>query len=89
MRSAIFRLTGTLGVRSRTLAREALPRRVDEETVAGHRVRVKRAWRGEELVSERIEHEDLARIARECGRPLREVRGELEAVLRRARGGGG
>ncbi len=87
LRRAMFRWTGTLGVRSRTLAREALPREVTEATLRGHPVRIKRAWLDGELLSERPEHEDLLRIARETGRPLRVVRAEIEAELARLREG--
>jgi uncharacterized protein (TIGR00299 family) protein len=86
LRREIFRRTGTLGVRSRRLTREVLPREVVKMTIAGHRVRVKRAWLDGSLISERPEHEDLARIARETGRPLREIRAEIEAELGRNRG---
>jgi len=42
---------------------------------------VKRGWHEGELLWERPEHEDLARIARETGETLREVRSRVERHL--------
>lgn len=84
VRRAIFRETGTLGIRTRPVERTALPRDVVEMNLGDHRVRVKRAWLDGALIDERPEHEDVARIARETGRPAREIRAEIEAALARA-----
>ena len=86
VRRTILTETGSLGVRERSFSRTVLPREITEETVAGHRVRVKRAWLEGALVSVRVEHDDLRRVARETGRPLRDVRAELEGELSQVRG---
>lgn len=88
LRQTIFRLTGTLGVRQRDSAREILPRDIVEFSFEGRTVRVKRAWHEGELLWERPEHDDVAAIAAETDRPLREIRARIEEQLaeRRRRG---
>ncbi|MHC4935260.1 MAG: nickel pincer cofactor biosynthesis protein LarC [Planctomycetota bacterium] len=81
LRRRIFRLTGTLGVRQRRCERAVLPREVVELPYEGGVLRVKRGWHEGELLWERPEHEDLARIARETGETLREVRSRVERHL--------
>jgi hypothetical protein len=73
--------TGSLGVRGSRLERWPAPRSVGEVEVAGLPVRVKvspgRA---------KAEHDDVARVARLTGLPLREVRFEAERAWRDASG---
>lgn len=68
--------TGTLGVRSQTLRRWVARRSFEEASVAGHPVGVKRG-----PSRAKAEHDDVARVARLTGMPLREVarRAEEEA----------
>jgi len=68
--------TGTLGVRSQTLRRWVARRSFEEVSVAGHPVGVKRG-----PSRAKAEHDDVARVARLTGMPLREVarRAEEEA----------
>ena len=73
----IFRHTSTLGIRRETAARYVLSR---EETVRDTQygpVRVKRS-QGFGVVREKIEYEDLSRIARERDKSIRQIRRELE-----------
>ena len=73
----MFRHTATLGIRESELRRYVLEREtVTEETGSGP-VRIKRS-RGWGVQREKAEFEDLARVARERGISLRDVRRELE-----------
>ena len=62
--SAFFRHTSTLGVREVETKRHVLSRTVDSHETALGTVRVKRS-EGYGVVREKVEYEDLARIARE------------------------
>ncbi len=77
---AILRETTTLGVRRREQERDVLARRIDRrETPLGTvRVKVVRVA-GHERSS--LEYDDVARIARESGRPVAEVARALEGYL--------
>jgi uncharacterized protein (DUF111 family) len=69
--------TGSLGVRGTRLERWPAPRSTEEVEVGGLPVRIK--------VSPgrtKAEHDDVARVARLTGLPLREVRFEAERVWR-------
>jgi len=70
--------TGTLGVRGQTLSRWLARRRIEEVEVAGFPVRVK-------FSPGRIkaEYDDVARVARRVGRPIREITWRAEAAARR------
>jgi pyridinium-3,5-bisthiocarboxylic acid mononucleotide nickel chelatase len=65
--------TGSLGVRGRTLERWASARHTDEVLVGGLPVRIKVSGR-----RSKAEHDDAARVARQLGRPLRDVLAEAE-----------
>lgn len=74
----LARETGSIGVRGQTLERRPSPRAVGEVEVEGLAVRVK--------VSPgrvKAEHDDVARVARRTGLPLREVAFRAEAAFRR------
>jgi uncharacterized protein (TIGR00299 family) protein len=73
----LARETGSLGVRGRTFERWVAARHTDEVHVGGMPVRVK-------VTAGRVkaEHDDVARVARHLGRPLREVAFEAEATWR-------
>jgi uncharacterized protein (TIGR00299 family) protein len=74
----IFRLTSTIGVRESVMRRYVLEREtVSEDTEFGP-VR-KKLSRGYGVVREKFEYDDLARIARETGLPLSEVKARLGA----------
>ena len=72
---AIFRHTTTLGIRERRCRRTVLARHVEEIALAdGSVVRRKVANRPDGTVSSKLEHDDLAAVARRTGRSLDEVR---------------
>ena len=74
----IFRLTSTIGVRESVMRRYVMEREtVSEDTELGP-VR-KKLSRGYGVVREKYEYDDLARIARETGLPLSEVKARLGA----------
>ena len=70
--------TGTLGVRGQTLTRWLARRQVEEVEVDGFPVRVK-------VSPGRIkaEYDDVARVARRVGRPIREITWRAETAARR------
>ncbi|MGH9126495.1 MAG: nickel pincer cofactor biosynthesis protein LarC [Acidimicrobiales bacterium] len=70
--------TGTLGVRSQTVTRWLARRQVEEVEVDGFPVRVK-------VSPGRIkaEYDDVARVARRVGRPIREITWRAESAARR------
>ena len=72
----LFRHTSTLGVRERIERRYVLSRRSETKETALGPVRVKLAS-GCGTRKEKIEYEDLARLARENGLSLREVREKI------------
>jgi uncharacterized protein (TIGR00299 family) protein len=77
LRRCLEHETGTLGVRAHTVERWAQPRELAEVELDGYRLRVK--------VSPgriKVEHGDAARVAKETGRPLREVAALAEAAWR-------
>lgn len=81
LEDVLFAESPTLGVRRRLEARTTLAREVVSVTTEHGAVRVKLASRPDGRVTAAPEHEDVARLARERGRPLREV---YEAALRAA-----
>lgn len=64
----VLRETGSLGIRRTPVSRLSLPRRVDEVTVHGMRIRMKRGPHGG-----KPEHADVAAAAAALDLPLREV----------------
>ncbi len=83
----LFAETGTLGVRTSTVSRRALRREWREIQLADERVRVKCAYFAGRRISAAPEFDDLSRIARRTGRPLRELRREAAAAIDAAFGG--
>jgi uncharacterized protein (TIGR00299 family) protein len=73
LRNRIFALTSTLGVRESTVQRWALDRGWADVAVEGHAVPVKVAHRDSEIVHATPEFDDVARLAGELGRPVRDV----------------
>ena len=69
----VFRETTTFGIRRQQLIKEALDRKWVDTVVFGHPVRVKIAERGGDVVSMSPEYEDAAEVARQTGRPLKDV----------------
>ena len=71
----IFKHTSTIGIRESLRERAILKRREEEIKTSLGRVRIKRS-EGQDVVREKPEYEDIARIAREQGISFREA-GEL------------
>jgi uncharacterized protein (DUF111 family) len=69
---AILRETSTLGVRSRTQRRYVLERSLEAIATSLGSVRVKTATL-DGAVRRSLEYDDVARIARETGRPIADV----------------
>lgn len=78
VRDALLRETTTIGVRVAACEKHAAPRTERIITIDGHRVRIKEAWVGDELINLQPEFDDVAAVAEATGRPVR-------AVLDRAR----
>ena len=81
MLRCIFRNTTSLGVRERTCARYSLARCTQTVQTRFGPVRVKTA-QGYGITREKAEYDDLARCARESGRPLDEIRAAVTQALR-------
>ena len=81
MLRCIFRNTTTLGVRERSCARYSLARRTQTVQTRFGPVRVKTA-QGYGVTREKAEYDDLARLARESGQPLDEIRAAVTQALR-------
>jgi hypothetical protein len=79
VRAILAAETGTLGVRSQRLSRWVSPRGIHEVLVDGYRIRVKQ---GPSRV--KAEHDDVARVARLVGLPLREVARRAEDEAQRS-----
>ena len=77
MAAAIFKYTTTIGIREVPCSRYILRRRLEKLETPYGEVRVKRS-EGYGTVREKYEFEDLARIAREKGLSLQEVRALLD-----------
>jgi uncharacterized protein (DUF111 family) len=84
VRSTLANETGTLGVRITRVSRAVAPRRFETLKTSLGEVRVKRSvFPGlPDRVS--VEYEDLARLAREKGLPLRIVRETVEGEIERS-----
>ena len=74
--AALFRYTTTLGIREQETRRYVLSRRVETVETAFGPVR-RKVSEGYGVVRAKWEYEDLARIARETGRSLREIEAAL------------
>jgi uncharacterized protein (TIGR00299 family) protein len=73
LRTAVFRLTSTLGVRERTVARTAIERGWTRVDVLGARLPVKLGHHDGVIVQATAEFEPAARLAAERGLPVRTV----------------
>lgn|ERR1719383_491716 len=90
----IFRETTTLGVRAIPCRRASLPREMRRLQVrmgsggadTDHQVRVKIARLGGEVVNWKLEHDDLAEIARVTRLPLKAVAARVQAAACHALG---
>ena len=80
--SAFFRHTTTIGVRETETKRYVLTRSVEKRQTSYGEVRIKRS-EGYGVVKEKLEFEDLARIAREQGIPLAEAKEKVEREIGR------
>lgn len=87
LRDVVFAETTTLGVRRRVVEKWTLPREAVAVEVAGGTVRVKVARGASGVVGAYPEYADCARIARESGRPLKDVYAEAQAAARAQLGG--
>jgi uncharacterized protein (DUF111 family) len=84
LRAAFFHSTSTFGVRSYTVHRAELERRVVSIPVTGGTVRVKVGMLGGRVVSAKPEHDDVAELARATGRAVRDVHHEAVGAARSA-----
>ncbi|MGI9611595.1 MAG: nickel pincer cofactor biosynthesis protein LarC [Acidimicrobiales bacterium] len=73
LRHIIFTETGTLGIRSETIAKHMLPRRFETVEVHGHKIRVKVG-----PYSSKPEYEDLVEASRATGIPIHQLANEVE-----------
>lgn len=78
LRDLVFALTSTIGLRATAVGRWALDRGWTDVAVAGQRVAVKVAHRGDVITHAAPEFEDVRAAATALGRPAREV---LEAAV--------
>ena len=83
----LIRELGTLGVRIRPSSRHIIPRTLTSHEIDGNEeqegIRMKQGYIGKELVSEKIEYEDIREIARRENQPLRKIRKKLEHDIKR------
>ncbi|MBR3007796.1 MAG: DUF111 family protein, partial [Stomatobaculum sp.] len=82
MLEILFRDTTTLGVRETVCSRHILRRTEETVTTSFGSVRVKNS-EGFGVKRRKAEYEDLARIARETGLPLAEIREKIGDEIRR------
>jgi pyridinium-3,5-bisthiocarboxylic acid mononucleotide nickel chelatase len=73
VRAALVRHTTTIGMRSYAVDKYALERRYDHVEVDGHRIGVKAALDGDEVVNVSVEYEDAVAAAAALGRPVKQV----------------
>ncbi len=78
LEAIIFRETGTFGIRRTSAVRSKLQREVITVQTPWGPVKAKRGWREDGFAILAPEYEDCARIARNCGVPLREVYAAVE-----------
>ncbi|MHA1236202.1 MAG: nickel pincer cofactor biosynthesis protein LarC [Candidatus Hodarchaeales archaeon] len=83
----LMRELGTLGVRIRPSLRHIIPRTHTTHEISDSEeresIRLKKGFIGQELVSEKIEYEDLKKIARVENQPLRKIRKRLQHEIER------
>lgn len=80
LRSLVFELVPTLGVRETPTTKWVLDRAWETATIAGQPVRIKLGHLGGRVVTATPEFEDVAAAARASGRPEREVMAEAIAA---------
>ena len=73
VRAEIFRQTSTIGVREIPIGKTALDRQMRAVQVDGRDVAVKLALLEGEVVNAQPEYDDVARVAAETGRPVKDV----------------
>ena len=73
VQAAVFATTSTIGLRVVPVGKVALARTSSSVEVLGGRVGVKIASSGGRVVNVSVEYEDVAALARELGRPVKEV----------------
>ena len=84
IRQVLFRETGTLGIRSTTVEKQALERDWIEVATRHGPVRVKVGLLDGKPVTVAPEYEDCAKLARESGEPARDVYEEAAGLARAA-----
>jgi pyridinium-3,5-bisthiocarboxylic acid mononucleotide nickel chelatase len=82
VRSAIFRNTSTIGLREITLGKTALDRSMRTVQVDGEDIRVKIALHDGQVVNVQPEYDDVARVATDTGRPIKDVLADAVASSR-------
>jgi pyridinium-3,5-bisthiocarboxylic acid mononucleotide nickel chelatase len=82
VRTVIFRQTSTIGVREIGIGKTALDREMRTVEVGGSSVHVKLALHHGEVVNAQPEYEDVARVAAETGRPIKDVLAEAISAAR-------
>ncbi|GAB3221203.1 nickel pincer cofactor biosynthesis protein LarC [Glycomyces halotolerans] len=80
VRSALVRHTTTIGMRSYRVDKYALERRYTAVAVDGHRIGVKVALEGGEVVNVSVEYEDAVAAAAALGRPVKVVIAQATAL---------
>ena len=82
VRTEIFRQTSTIGVRETSISKHALDREMRTVTVDGHAIAVKLALRDGVVMNVQPEYDDVARVAKATGRPIRDVLADAVAASR-------
>ena len=82
VRTVIFRQTSTIGVREIGIGKTALEREMRTVEVGGSPVHVKLALHHGQVVNAQPEYEDVARVAAETGRPIKDVLAEAISAAR-------
>jgi uncharacterized protein (TIGR00299 family) protein len=85
-RREVYRQTSTIGLREQRVGKHALDRELAAVSVDGHRVSVKIARLGGEVVNVQPEFDDVADAARALGRPVKDVLAQASALAREVSG---
>jgi uncharacterized protein (TIGR00299 family) protein len=85
VRRTFFEATSTFGVRSHSVTRSELERRMVAVQLTGGTVRVKMGLVDGRAVTATPEHDDVAELAHQLGKPVREVYEEAAAAARQLR----
>jgi uncharacterized protein (DUF111 family) len=83
VRDVIFAETTTLGVRRRVVEKWTMPREFVTVEVSGGAIRVKVGRGAAGIAGISPEYSDCAQVARDSGRPLKEIYAEAQAVARK------